>query len=91
MLPSAKCPTADSSIVCPIGSEGLAGETLIESNCDCVTFTVVEDVTPPTVAEIEHDPAACPLMRPDELTVATWVAEEVQFAIPVTSAVLPSL
>jgi len=48
-------------------------------------------VTPAKLAEIVLVPAACAVIRPVEVIVATCVEEELQLTVAVRSAVLPSL
>jgi hypothetical protein len=82
---------ADNCVDKPTGNEGFPGVIERESSCDCVTFTGLEELTPPKLAETVLLPTPWPVNRPAVLIVATCVKEELQVTLLVMSAVLPSL
>lgn len=56
-----------------------------------VTVKPAVPVTPPLLAEMLAAPEATPSTMPPCVTVAIFGADEVQFALEVKSAVLPSV
>jgi hypothetical protein len=82
VLPSEKVPVAFSCDVVPLGIEGRAGVTLIETNVAAVTLTVAEPLIAPSVATIEVLPKASPVTSPwlleTLLTCAMLLSAEVQ-------------
>lgn len=73
-----------------IAIEGVTGVTAIETSAR-PTVTLNDPVTVPTLATIEHWPAALAVSRPPVATVATVLSEELQVAEAVTSCMLPLL
>ena len=73
----------------PVGTDGLAGVTAMETRAGAVTVKTVEPLMVPEVAVIIAVPAATEVANPAELMVATLVAEEVQVAELVRFAVVP--
>jgi hypothetical protein len=89
---SSKCPVAVNCSVVPCTMEVLSGATVIDTSfAGTVTVRFVEPVTELCVAEIIDCPAATPVARPAELTVAAAAFDELQVAVLVRSCVLPSL
>jgi hypothetical protein len=74
---------------------GIAGVTVIESKAAGVTVNTVEPLIAPVLAVIVVCPvdtlAACPMLGPALLTVATAGAELLQETEPVRLRVLPSV
>ena len=58
---------------------------------DALTVRLVEPETLPSVAEMVAEPAATPVASPLDAIVATPVEDEVQLALEVRLAVVPSL
>jgi len=77
--------------VAPLGIEGFAGATPIETSVAAVTVKAVEPLTDPEAAWMVVLPGARPVARPELLMVATEGFNEVQVAMLVTKWVLPSL
>jgi hypothetical protein len=75
----------------PIPNVSPTGVTVIEVMLGAETVREVDPETPPNEAEIVAGPAATPVINPEALTVATFVAEEAQVTSVVKSALLPSL
>ena len=73
----------------PVGTDGLAGVTAMETRAGAVTVKTVEPLMVPEVAVIIAVPAATEVANPAELMVAALVAEEVQLAELVRLAVVP--
>ena len=69
-------------------SVGLAGVSVMESNT-AATVTLAVAVIPPQVAVMLGLPAATPVTKPVELTVASDVFEDFQTALSVTSCDVP--
>ena len=63
----------------------------METRCAATTVSVELSLKLPAVAVIVVSPAATVVTRPELLTVATEVVDEVQVTPDVKSAVLPSL
>jgi hypothetical protein len=91
VLPSSKFPTAVNSCVVPSAMDGIAGVTKIEVRCAATTVNVEVSVKEPTVAAIVVEPAARVAAKPELLTVATVVEEDVQVTPLTRSALEPSL
>lgn len=66
--------------VVPEATAGLAGVTAMETNAGGLTVSVVDPLTPPEAAVIVVAPVATVVTNPAVLTMATLVADEVQFA-----------
>lgn len=75
----------------PIGSVKPSGETEIATIDGADTATVTDAETEFSVAVIVAKPTATPVTLPVELTLAVPLADELQVARDVKSAVLPSL
>jgi hypothetical protein len=90
VLPSEYVPVAVNCWVVPLGIDGFAGVTPIDTNTAGPTVKVVLPVTPPDVALIWEVPSAAPMARPPALIVATALLEDTQVAELVTSSIDPS-
>ncbi len=74
--------------VSPLGTVGLAGVTAIDSRTAALAVSVVEPVTPSSVALIEEVPlAATAVARPPAVMVATEVVADAQVTVPVRFSV----
>lgn len=69
--------------VAPVAKVGMLGVTAMEVTVLVVEVTVraADPEIPFRVAEMEADPAVTPVARPEALTVATALLEEVQVAL----------
>jgi hypothetical protein len=77
VLPSSKLPTALNCSVVPMAIDGVAGVTAIASRWAATTVKVVLSVSVPMVAVMVVEPGATVVTRPEPLTVATLVEDEV--------------
>lgn len=75
----------------PAAMEGLAGVRVMEVSAAAVTFTVVDPVIDPELAEIVVEPIATAVANPVVETEAQAGADEFHVAVLVKSCVLPSL
>jgi hypothetical protein len=91
VLPSSKLPTALNCSVVPAATVCAAGLTEMEVRCAATTVNVEESVKDPRVAVMFAVPAATVVITPEELTVATEFADELQVTPFERSALLPSL
>jgi len=76
--PSEYVPAAVNCCVLPLGIEGFAGVTAIDTRVAGPTARVVLPVTPPELALISDVLCAIPVARPPDVTVATLVFDEAQ-------------
>ena len=67
----------------PLGTDGFAGVTAIETKTGAVTVSTVKPFTEPDVAVMVLVPEVSVLAKPALLIVAMVVAEEVQVAVEV--------
>jgi hypothetical protein len=77
--------------VAPLAKLGLEGVTAMVVSVSATTVNVALPVCPLNAAEIVVFPGEPAVAKPDELTVAAVVFEEVQVAVAVTLPVEPSL
>lgn len=90
VVPSLYVAVAENCCVAPTKRFAGFGETEIEESTG-VTVSVAVPVTPFSDAVTAAEPAATAVARPDAFTVATAGLAVVHAALPVTSAVEPSL
>ena len=76
--PSEYVPAAVNCCVLPLGIEGFAGVTAIDTRVAGPTARVVLPVTPSELALISDVLCAIPVARPPDVTVATLVFDEAQ-------------
>ncbi len=88
--PSVKIPVAVNCTDIPSGTEELAGVMAIEFSAGALTVRSVDPLTDPEVAVIVVDPCDALEAKPEMLMGATVAGEEVQVAVAVKSAVVPS-
>src|SRR6202022_2685257 len=74
--------------VVPLGIDGFAGVTAIDTSVAGVTVSSVEPVMLPLVAEISDVPALTVVAKPVALIVATLVVADAHTALPSTCVVL---
>jgi hypothetical protein len=91
VLPSEKIPLAVKACVWPVAMEAVAGVRTIDVNWAAVTVADAEPVVDPIVAVMVELPAATPVTKPVEFTVAKDVLRALQVTWSVTSCELPSL
>ena len=77
-------PIAANCWVAPILIDGVAGEMVIDFRLG-VMVRLADPVTPLEAAVMVVEPAATPVAKPPEATVATLVEEELQVAVAVRS------
>jgi hypothetical protein len=70
VLPSEKIPLAANACVWPVATDAVAGVTTIDVSIAEVTVATAVPVLDPMVAVIDELPAATPVTKPDESTVA---------------------
>jgi hypothetical protein len=75
----------------PAATEVAAGVTEIDASRGGATVKVAEPLMMPEVALMVAVPCATPVAKPLPLTVAVWVAEDVQAAEVVRFCVVPLL
>jgi hypothetical protein len=88
---SLNVPVAVNCCVVPLAIDGFAGVTAMETSVGGVTVSVVEPVTPFSVAEIEEVPVATAVARPPVLMVATEVVADAHITLLVRFCVELSL
>jgi hypothetical protein len=88
--PFCKIPVAVNCAVSPDEIDVVVEVISIETRLDDATVTVVEPLTPSKVALIVAEPAAMPVTRPVELTVAMLVSDDDHETESVTVLVAPS-
>jgi len=91
VLVSLNVPVAVNCWVVPLGIEGLAGVTAMDTSVATVTVSVVEPVTLPEVAWMVALPVPAAVASPAVLLLATVVLSEVQVTELVRFCVLVSL
>jgi hypothetical protein len=91
VLPSLNVPVAVNCSVPPMGTDGFAGVTAIDTNTGAVTVSVVVALIEPDIAFIAVLPCATLLANPPVVIVAMFVGEELHVTDEVNGCVLPSL
>lgn len=88
VVESCRMPTAVYCCVAPEEIDWVAGVIEMDARLAVVTVTVVEPLTPASVALMVADPAATPVISPVELTVAMATFDDAQLAEFVIVSVL---